>query len=190
MWPVGGGLWSIVFHPEDAPSNPATEFTYTQEVVGVPEFTAPKVGARSNLVTIEAELKPDSQGVLYALGAFSGGLALWVDDGKLNYEYNLFEIERTQIATSAPLPTGKVTIEVETRKTSGKHAGPLDVTIRVNGTEVAKGMVPRSAPVAFTANDAFDVGRDSYSPVSLAYFDQKPFAFNGTIDQLKVKYLQ
>lgn len=190
VWPVGGGLWSIVFHPEDAPSNPATEFTYTQEVVGVPEFTAPKVGARSNLVTIEAELKPDSQGVLYALGAFSGGLALWVDDGKLNYEYNLFEIERTQIATSAPLPTGKVTIEVETRKTSDKHAGPLDVTIRVNGTEVAKGMVPRSAPVAFTANDAFDVGRDSYSPVSLAYFDQKPFAFNGTIDQLKVKYLQ
>lgn len=190
VWPIGGGLWSVVFHPEDAPTNPATEFTYTQEVVGVPEFTAPKVGARSNLVTIQAELKPDSQGVLYALGAFSGGLALWVDQGKLNYEYNLFEIERTQIATSEPLPTGKVTIEVETRKTSDKHASPLDVTIRVNGAEVAKGTVPRSAPLTFTANDAFDVGRDSYSPVSLAYFDQKPFAFNGTIDQLKVKYLK
>lgn len=188
VFPIGGGLWSVVFHPEDAPSNPATEFTYTQEVFAVPEFTAPKVGARSNLVTIEAELKPDSEGVLYALGAFSGGLALWLDGGKLTYEYNLFEIERTQIATTDPLPTGKVTIDVETKKTSDAHAGPLDVVIRVNGKEMAKGTVPRSAPLTFTANDAFDVGRDSYSPVSLAYFDRKPFAFDGRIDRLKVTY--
>ncbi|MBU3031727.1 arylsulfatase [Paracoccus sp. XHP0099] len=188
VFPVGGGLWSVVFHPEDAPSNPATEFTYTQEVIGVPEFTAPKVGARSNIVTIQAELAEDSEGVLYALGAFSGGLALWVDQGKLTYEYNLFEIERTQITTTDALPTGKISIEVETTKTSDKHAGPLDVVIRVNGTEMAKGTVPRSAPLTFTANDAFDVGRDSYSPVSEVYFERKPFEFNGTIDQLKVSY--
>ena len=50
--------------------------------------------------------------------------------------------------------------------------------------------MPRSAPLTFTANDAFDVGRDSYSPVSLAYFDRKPFAFNGKIDRLDVKYTQ
>jgi arylsulfatase len=190
VYPVGGGLWSVVFHPEDAPSNPATEFEYTQEVVAVPEFTAPKVGARSNLVTVEAELKPDSEGVLYALGAFSGGLALWVDKGKLTYEYNLFEIERTRLETSDPLPGGKVKIEVETRKAGTDHAAPLDVVIRIDGKEMAKGRVPRSAPLTFTANDAFDVGRDSYSPVSLAYFDRKPFAFNGRIDRLKVEYLK
>lgn len=190
VWPIGGGLWSVVFHPEDAPSNPATRFSYTQEVVAVPEFTAPKLGARANLVTIETELKPDSEGVLYALGAFSGGLALWVDQGKLTYEYNLFEIERTQIATTDTLPTGKVTIEVETRVTGKEHAAPLDVAIRVNGAEMAKGTVPRSAPLTFTANDAFDVGRDSYSPVSEAYFDRKPFAFNGEIARLDAEYLQ
>jgi len=190
VFPVGGGLWSIVFHPEDAPSNPATEFHYTQEVVGVPEFTAPKVGARSSLVTIETELTAQSSGVLYALGAFSGGLALWVEDGKLTYEYNLFEIERTQITSSGALPEGKAVIEVETRKAGKDHAGPLDVAIRVNGKEVAKGYVPRSAPLAFTANDAFDVGRDSYSPVSETYFDRKPFAYNGKIDGLKVVYLK
>ena len=58
-------------------------------------------------MTIDAELKPDSAGVLYALGGFSGGLALWVENGKLTYEYNLFEIERTRIASSAPLPTAR-----------------------------------------------------------------------------------
>lgn len=190
VFPIGGGLWSAVFHPEDAPSNSATEFSFTQDVVGVPEFTAPKVGARSNLVTIEAELQPASQGVLYALGAFSGGLSLWVEDGKLTYEYNLFEIVRTRLQSTGPLPSGKVKIEVETRKVGKDHAGPLDVVIRVDGKEVAKGRVPRSAPLTFTANDAFDVGRDSYSPVSLAYFDRKPFAFDGKIRHLKVEYLE
>lgn len=187
--PVGGGLWSAMFHPEDAPANPAKIFNYTQEVIGVPEFTAARLGSRSNLVTIEADLKPDSQGVLYALGAFSGGVALWVEDGKLSYEYNLFAIERTRLETSAPLPTGKVTIEVETRKVAGVRPAPLDIVVRVNGQELSKGHVPRSTALTFTANDAFDVGRDSYSPVSIAYFDRKPFAFNGNIHHLKVEYL-
>ena len=115
---------------------------------------------------------------------------MWVENGKLTYEYNLFEIERTRLETSDPLPSGKVNIEVETRKAGSNHDAPLDVVIRVDGKEVAKGRVPRSAPLAFTANDAFDVGRDSYSPVSLVYFDRKPFAFNGKIQQLKVEYLK
>jgi arylsulfatase A-like enzyme len=189
VYPIGGGLWSVVFKPEAAPRNPATEFHYTQDVVGVPEGVAPKLGAVSSLVTINAELKPDSAGVLYALGAFSGGLAMWVENGKLTYEFNLFEIERTRISSSAPLPTGKVKIEVESRMSGKAHVKAVDVTIRVNGQEVAQGRVPRNAPIVFTANDSFDVGMDSYSPVSLAYFDRAPFKFNGKIDSLDVKYL-
>jgi arylsulfatase len=187
--PVGGGLWSAVFHPEDAPSNPARTFNYTQDVVGVPEFTAPRLGSRSTLVTIDADLQADSEGVLYAIGAVSGGIALWVENGKLHYEYNLFSIERTKLETSAPLPTGKVKIEVETRKAGDARPTPLDIVVRVDGQEVITGRVPRSAALTFTANDAFDVGRDSYSPVSFAYFDRKPFAFNGKIRHLKVDYL-
>lgn len=188
VYPVGGGLWSIVWSPQSAPQNPATEFNYTQDVVGIPEFAGPKVGARSNVVVIDAELKPDSSGVLYALGAFSGGLALWVDKGKLSYEYNLFEIERTRIEARGALPMGKVKIEVETRVAAPR--GAADVVIRLNGTEVAKGRVPRTAALAFTANDAFDVGMDSYSPVTLAYFDRAPFKFNGRIDKVHIKYVK
>ncbi len=187
VYPVGGGLWSIIWSPQSAPHNPATEFHYTQDVVGVPEFAGPKIGARSNLVTVEADLAPDSAGVLYALGAFSGGVALWVEQGKLHYEYNLFEIERTRLETAA-LPAGKVTIEVETSIAAPR--GAADVVIRVNGQEAAKGSVPRTAALAFTANDAFDVGVDSYSPVSQAYYDRKPFAFNGKIGAVRIQYLK
>jgi arylsulfatase len=186
VYPVGGGLWSVVWSPQSAPQNPATTFNYTQDVVAVPEFAAPKVGARSNVVTVELEVTPDSSGVLYALGAFSGGVALWLDNGRLSYEYNLFEIERTRLDTRGALPTGKVKIEVETKIAAPR--GAADVVVRVNGNEAAKGTVPRTAALAFTANDAFDVGMDSYSPVSPAYYDRAPFRFNGKIDKVNIRY--
>jgi arylsulfatase len=187
-YPIGGGLWSIIWSPQSAPHNPATEFNYTQDVVGVPEFAAPKVGARSSLVTVNVDLQPDSSGVLYALGAFSGGVSLWVDKGKLSYEYNLFEIERTRLETKEALPAGKAKVEVETRIAAPR--GAAEVVIRVGGKEVARGSVPRTATLAFTANDAFDVGMDSYSPVSDVYFDRKPFRFNGTIEGVHISYLK
>ena len=97
------------------------------------------------------------------------------------------EIERTRIEARDTLPTGKTSIEVETHIATPR--GAAAVTIRVNGKEVATGTVPRTAPLAFTANDAFDVGIDSYSPVSAAYFDRAPFQFNGHIGKLDIKYL-
>lgn len=186
VFPIGGGLWSIVQCPQCAPRNPATEFHYTQSVVGVPEFAGPKVGSVSNLATVAVDLEPDSSGVLYALGAFSGGVSLWVDEGTLFYEYNLFEVERTRLQ-AAGLPTGRAKVEVETRIAAPR--GAANVVIRVNGEQVAQGTVPRTAALTFTANDSFDVGTDIYSPVSQAYFDRKPFAFNGTIEEVEIQYL-
>jgi len=60
----------------------------------------------------------------------------------------------------------------------------------VNGQEVASGRVPISAPLLFTANDCLDIGSDLGSPVSLDYFDNAPFDFNGEIDQVHVQYLK
>lgn len=50
--------------------------------------------------------------------------------------------------------------------------------------------MPRTASFAFTANDAFDIGMDSYSPVSLAYFERAPFKFNGDIAKVHIDYLE
>jgi arylsulfatase A-like enzyme len=112
--PIGGGLWTGL-HPEFVQQNPATEFTYTPDVIQIPEASAPKLGLRSSLVTINAELKPDSAGVLYAVGGYSGGVAAWIDQGKVRFEYNLYEIERTGVETNGDMPTGPVKIEIESR---------------------------------------------------------------------------
>ena len=64
----------------------------------------------------------------------------------------------------------------------------MDVTLKVNGKVVAQGQVPVTAAIHFTANDCLDLGSDLGSPVSLDYFDQAPFAFNGTIGTTKIAY--
>lgn len=186
--PIGGGLWTAVFHPEDKPSTPYTEWTFSGNVERMPEFAAPKLGNRHNIVTVDAEIPEKANGVLYALGAFSGGLSCYLLDGKLCYEYNLFEITRTHLKSKHAIPTGKVNIVVETKPTVPHPASPLAVKMTVNGTVVAEGEVPMSAPLTFTANDCLDIGSDLGSPVSIDYFDHAPFKLNGKVEQVKVSY--
>ena len=58
-------------------------------------------------------------------------------------------------------------IEVQTTYVERKPAGPLKVVLKVDGSEVASGVVPVSAPLIFTANDCLDFGIDLGSPVGL-----------------------
>ncbi len=186
--PIGGGLWVPVIHPELRISPPYQEWTFSGDITRMPEFCAPALGNKDNLVTIDAEIPANANGVLYALGAFAGGLTCYVEDGTLCYEYNLFEIQRTNFHSTDPIPTGKVRIEVETAYAVRKPGGPLKVTMKANGKVVAEGTVPISAPLLFTANDCLDIGTDLGSPVSLDYYDKAPFKFNGTIEKVHVKY--
>ncbi len=187
--PIGGGLWSTaLFHPEDAPASDLTEWTFDFPIRGMPESAAPKLGKNSSSVVMDVEIKENANGVLYALAGFSGGITTYVKDGYLNYEFNLFEVERTKIRSAQPLPVGQVTIEVESRLTD-KIGGPMDIVLRVNGDDVASGQVPRAMSLHFTSNATFDIGEDRDSPVSLAYFDDAPFAFNGMIGKTQIKYL-
>lgn len=50
--------------------------------------------------------------------------------------------------------------------------------------------MPGTALPGFTANDMFYIGRDSFWPVSLAYFDRAPFRFSGRINKVHIKYLK
>jgi arylsulfatase len=187
VFPIGGGLWTGI-HPEFAKQNPAREFFYTADVIEVPEATAPRIAQRSNLVTIDAQVEKDTRGVLYASGCMSGGLAVWIDEGTLTYEYNLYHIDRTRIRSTSPLPSGPLKIEVESKFAAGVRNGPADIVLRVNGQVVGQGKVPRTTGYALSGNDSFDVGRDSFSPVSPLYADRAPFAFSGKIDTVTIRY--
>ncbi len=189
VYPVGGALWVPVFHPEMRISTPYREWNFTGDITRMPEFCAPALGNRDNLVTITADVTEDTNGVLYALGGAGGGLTLFVQDGILKYEYNLFILMRTKIQAERKLPTGSVTIEIETRYAEARPGGPLNITIKVDGEEYASGTVPISAPLLFSANDCLDIGTCLGGRVSLDYFDTAPFPFDGTIHHVNVRYL-
>jgi arylsulfatase A-like enzyme len=188
--PIGGGLWVPVYHPELRITPPYKEWDFGGPITRMPEFCAPALGNKNNIVSMHVVLPDKPEGVLYKLGGAGAGLTCFIDDGHLCYEYNLFIIMRTKIRSDAHLPTGRTVIEIETTYTGGqiKPAGPLDITMRVGDKQFAKGTVPVSAPLLFTANDCLDFGFALGSPVSLDYYDRAPFPFNGTIERVHVHY--
>ncbi|MEJ1088101.1 arylsulfatase [Microbacterium sp. Mu-80] len=186
--PIGGGLWVPVMHPEDRISPPYTEWVMDGDTVRVPEFCAPALGNRPNTVTISITTSDAASGVLYKLGGAGGGLTCFIDAGVLTYEYNLFLVQRTIITASDALAAGEHTVEIETSYIEPKPGGPLKVVLRVDGSEVATGQVPVSAPLLFSANDCLDIGRAYGGAVSRAYAERMPFAFDGQIGRVHIAY--
>ena len=184
VFPIGAGIW-LRIHPEDRVKSPYQSWHFDATTTRMPEFAAPGLGRESNHVTIDAELGDNASGVLYALGGAGGGLALYMDDGHLVYEYNMMIIERYTARSDEKLAPGRHKIEVDT--TIAKPGAPAEVVLKVDGKEVGRTTVKRTVPAAFSASETFDVGVDLGSPVSLDYFDRRPFKFNGEIEKVDVR---
>lgn len=183
-FPIGAGNW-LRTHPGDRVKTPYSSWLFDASTVRMPEFAAPGLGRESNHVVVEAEVGDNTTGTLYALGGFSGGLALFMDKGELVYEYNMMEIERYSVRSKDKIAAGKRKIEVDT--TIAKPGGAADVVLKVDGNEVGRVTVKRTVPAAFTASESFDVGVDLGSPVSPVYFDRRPFKFDGRIEKVEVR---
>ena len=187
-FPVGGGLFVPVMRPDLAPKSPYREWKLSGDINRMPSFVAPRIGAQANRVTMDVNVPKNAEGVLYALGGFAGGVAVYVVDGILSFEYNLFQIERTHIRADNRLSEGLHRIEVITEIIDASRAAPIRVTLMVDGEAVADGVVPVTAQLGFAPNETFDVGVDLQSPVSIDYYDRGAFAFNGEISVVQVKY--
>jgi arylsulfatase len=185
-FPIGAGIW-LRIHPEDGLAPPYKSWTFNQETRRMPEPTAPGLGKKSNKVVVDLEIPDNANGVLYAMGGSAGGLTCFMENGKIVYEYNMMLIERYTIQTDQPLSAGKHKVEIITQVQ--KPFSPADITIIVDGKEMVKGVVGRTVPGLFSANETLDVGLDLGSPVSLRYNQKAPFAFNGKIGKVKVDYI-
>ena len=125
--------------------------------------------------------------MLYAVGGAGGGLSLFMDKGPLVYEYNMMIIERYTARSAGRIAAGKHVIEVDTDLADKRPLAAAMVVLKVDGAEVARTKVDRTVPAAFSASETFDVGVDLGSPVSLVYFDRRPFRFTGRIDKVDVE---
>jgi arylsulfatase len=148
-FPIGGGLLTRI----DATSvitSPYKSWTFDGTTTRMPEFTAPGLGKKSNTVTIELETGESASGVLYALGGASGGLACYMEDGHLCFEYNMMIIERYLAKSKDKLAPGKHVIVVDTTLQAPKPGSPADIVLSIDGKEVARAAVkirpPHSPP--------------------------------------------
>ena len=57
-----------MLHPELRIATPYTEWTFAGDIVRMPEFCAPALGNKPNLVTIDAVVPANANGVLIQAG--------------------------------------------------------------------------------------------------------------------------
>lgn len=183
-FPIGAGIW-LRLHPKDRIVTPYTQWTFSQNTRRMPEFTAPGVGRQSTEVSIDLEVGERASGVLYAVGGSGGGLTVYLDEGYLVYEYNMMIIEQYVARSPSPLAAGKHSIKVGTDIEGPGKAGIA--TLSVDGQMVAQARLNRTVPGAFTATESFDVGIDLGSPVSMNYYERRPFEYGGRIDQVSIE---
>ena len=100
------------------------------------------------------------------------------------YEYNWFGRNRYRATSSEPLPLGKSTIRAEFKYDGGGPAKGGNVTMCLNDKKVAERRVEGTIFGRFSADETFDIGLDTGSPVSELY--ASPFKFAGAINRVEV----
>ncbi|PXX54686.1 arylsulfatase [Pseudomonas sp. LAMO17WK12:I10] len=188
VYPIGAGLYPFL-NPAARIATSQHEWHFSDRIQRFPEFAAPNLRNQNSKVVVDAEVPANASGVLYALGGIGGGVSLYMDDGYLVYEYNALAIARVKLKSAERVPAGKVSVEVLTEMSAAKLGALANLSLRLNGQEVAKGVTPFTPALTFTASETFDVAEDLGSPVTLDYFERAPFAFNGKVNDVHVTYL-
>lgn len=195
VWPVGGGLWTVVYSPGEIRHSTTTDFKLYPGQKRIPELAAPmyKSGV-SSVATINASFPADARGVLYCVGGMAGGFTVYCDEGYVLAEYNMLGIYRYKVKSSKPLPGGTTVVQVNMQYDSTAPQGPATLALFFDGEAVGQTRVEKSVQGLFTAAETFDVGVDTGSPVSLDYMHKweesgDRFEFTGHINQVHIKYV-
>ena len=152
------------------------EYVYYHPISHVPADAAPRLGGRAWTIAADVTVPEGGcEGVLYARGSHNGGHTFFVQDGKVQFDYNALG-EHFRAAGAADLSPGRHVIE--TRFTRDGQAGRL--TVAVDGNEV--GATDVTKIVRMLSSTGVDIGADRLSPVVDDY--DGPFAFTGEIHKV------
>jgi arylsulfatase len=163
-----------------------TDFTYYPGAMRIPENSAPNMKNKSHTITVDLEVpKAGGDGVLVAEGGVCAGFSLYVKDGRPIYEYNWFTQARYKVAGSQKLQPGPCTVRMEFEYDGGGIAKGGQVSLFVNDKKVGEGRVEKTVPARFSADETFDIGIDTGSPVSADY--ESPNPYRGIIKDVKIE---
>jgi arylsulfatase A-like enzyme len=163
-----------------------THFVYPAGAVRIPERSSPNTKNLHHTLAAEVDIpKGGAEGVLVCCGGHTGGFTLFLKEGKLHWEHNYYNDTRYCVSSTEPIPAGRHVLSAEVKvDKEGKFETGGSVTLRVDKMPVGEGRFEKQIGGFFTANESFDIGCDTCSPVSDRY--QTPFAFSGTIHRVLV----
>ena len=166
------------------PSKGHSSITYRAGAGGITEGAAPTMTNTSFALTANVVLNDaNTEGMLFTIGGYTAGLALYVQDGKLVFSYNFFTT-RTRFISEEPLPAGDHVLRAEFDYDGGGIGKGADVRLYCDDHQVGGGRLERTVPVAYSSFDGIDVGIDRGSPVDFTY--ELPFEFTGSLRHLTV----
>jgi arylsulfatase A-like enzyme len=141
---------------------------------------------KSYSITADLEVpKSGAEGVIIAQGGNTNGWSLYARGGRLKYCYNFFGIEKSMVEARDPVPAGKHQVRMEFKYDGGGVGKGGAVTLYVDGKAVGQGRVERTVPMAFSADETCDVGKESGSPVSPDYGPEGN-AFTGEVNWVQI----
>ena len=135
-----------------------------------------EVGAAPNLknksYVIEAEIESpndgSADGVIFAMGNLSGGLSLYLKDGRLKFFYNMLDLEKLDIEAADKLPEGSHLVRVEFDYDGGGVGKGGVATLFIDNKQAAQGRLNSTVPFVFSI-DSVDVGQDTGTVVAPDY---------------------
>jgi hypothetical protein len=153
----------------------------------VSENCVVNVKNKSHTVTAQVTV-PESgaAGVIITQGGGVGGWSLYAHEGRLKYCYNFFGINYYITAADQPIPAGKHELKMKFTYDGGGMAKGGNVTLYYDGKAVGTGRVEQTEPMAFSADEACDVGSDTGSPASPDY-GPTGNKFTGVIDWVRLE---
>ncbi|MGD0932608.1 MAG: arylsulfatase [Candidatus Korobacteraceae bacterium] len=102
--------------------------------------------------------------------------------GRPVFVYNMLDLERYRWEGLSSLDEGKHTIVFDFKYDGPGLAKGGTGVLSVDGKEVARKTIEHTIPFLLPADESFDVGLDTRTPVDFTY--DCPFPFTGTIDKL------
>jgi len=182
--PLDNSSFARAIAPRPSATAGQTVFTYSGEMPGIAVGNAPNILDKSYTITAEVEVpQGGGDGVIVTEGGRWGGFGLYLLKGKPVFNYNGLMLVQFRWEGPDALAPGKHAIVFDfTYDGPGIAKGGTGV-LTVDGKEVATKKIPHTVPFLLPADETFDVGLDTRTPVNDKDY-QVPFAFNGKIAKL------
>jgi arylsulfatase A-like enzyme len=186
VFPLDNSILERILAPRPSATAGRTEFTYSGEMSGLPDGSAPNILGKSYSITADVEIPPGgAEGMLNTLGGRFGGYGLYLLKGRPVFSYNLLAVEHFRWEGSEALPPGKHTILFDFKYDGPGFGKGGTGVLSVDGKEVARKTVPHTIPVLMTIDESFDVGMDTRTGVDDNDY-LPPFRFTGKLVKLTV----